>query len=40
MNWFSKYSTKKVLFEKCRKICSIDELLMDQEDDLDMYESD
>ena len=40
VNWFSKYSTKKVLFEKCRKICNIDELLMEQEDDLDMYESD
>lgn len=38
VNWYSKHSTKKMLFEKCRKMCNIDELLMDAEDDLDVYD--
>ena len=40
VNWFSKFMHKRAIFEKVRKKCDIDEALREEEEAMELEDSD
>ena len=40
INWFSKFTMKRAIFEKIRKKCDIDEALREEEEAMELEDSD
>ena len=37
VNWYSKFTTIRNEFEKVKRKCQIDKMLLDQEDEINLY---